>query len=59
MFQALVFWGLNATESSLATKYFGGHSDLLCGILIVKTAEEREEVSFLSNGFKPLRDNRV
>ncbi|KAF8447887.1 Cys/Met metabolism PLP-dependent enzyme-domain-containing protein [Boletus edulis BED1] len=26
------------------TKYFGGHSDLLCGILIVKTAEEREEL---------------
>ncbi|KAG8217580.1 Cys/Met metabolism PLP-dependent enzyme-domain-containing protein [Butyriboletus roseoflavus] len=26
------------------TKYFGGHSDLLCGILIVKTAEEREQL---------------
>ncbi|KAF8559646.1 cystathionine gamma-synthase [Imleria badia] len=26
------------------TKYFGGHSDLLCGILIVKTAEEREKL---------------
>ncbi|KIL00907.1 hypothetical protein PAXRUDRAFT_821101 [Paxillus rubicundulus Ve08.2h10] len=26
------------------TKYFGGHSDLLCGILIVKTPEEREEL---------------
>ncbi|KAG6335202.1 hypothetical protein ID866_3873 [Astraeus odoratus] len=26
------------------TKYFGGHSDLLCGILVVKTAEEREKL---------------
>jgi len=26
------------------TKYFGGHSDLLCGILIVKTVEEREQL---------------
>ncbi|KIJ69056.1 hypothetical protein HYDPIDRAFT_105627 [Hydnomerulius pinastri MD-312] len=26
------------------TKYFGGHSDLLCGIIIVKSAEEREEL---------------
>ncbi|KIM65351.1 hypothetical protein SCLCIDRAFT_1212521 [Scleroderma citrinum Foug A] len=26
------------------TKYFGGHSDLLCGILIVQTAEEREQL---------------
>jgi cystathionine beta-lyase/cystathionine gamma-synthase len=26
------------------TKYFGGHSDLLCGILIVKTAEERNQL---------------
>ncbi|KAI6099918.1 cystathionine gamma-synthase [Pisolithus croceorrhizus] len=26
------------------TKYFGGHSDLLCGILIVRTAEERKQM---------------
>ncbi|KAH7889549.1 cystathionine gamma-synthase [Phlebopus sp. FC_14] len=26
------------------TKYFGGHSDLLCGILVVQTAEEKEEL---------------
>ncbi|KAF9227840.1 cystathionine gamma-synthase [Gyrodon lividus] len=26
------------------TKYFGGHSDLLCGILIVKTTKERQEL---------------
>ncbi|KAF9233598.1 Cys/Met metabolism PLP-dependent enzyme-domain-containing protein [Melanogaster broomeanus] len=26
------------------TKYFGGHSDLLCGIVIVKTTEERQEL---------------
>ncbi|KAF8913808.1 cystathionine gamma-synthase [Gymnopilus junonius] len=32
---------LNPTgESRIATKYFGGHSDLLSGILIVKTREE-------------------
>lgn len=28
----------------LATKYFGGHSDLLCGVLVVKTKEEWKEV---------------
>ncbi|KAG6902307.1 hypothetical protein C0995_001917 [Termitomyces sp. Mi166 len=27
-------------KGSVGTKYFGGHSDLLCGILVVKTLEE-------------------
>ncbi|KAL1745688.1 Cys/Met metabolism PLP-dependent enzyme-domain-containing protein [Schizophyllum fasciatum] len=27
-----------------ATKYFGGHSDLLCGMLVVKTQEEWEKL---------------
>ena len=27
------------------TKYFGGHSDLLCGVLILKTQQEWEKVS--------------
>ena len=49
---------LKATKLSSGTKYFGGHSDLLCGILIVKTAEEREEVSFSLNAFDPLFDSR-
>ena len=30
--------------STLGTKYFGGHSDLLCGILVVKTIEEWKTV---------------
>lgn len=28
----------------LGTKYFGGHSDLLCGVLVVKTREEWDTV---------------
>ncbi|KAH7921073.1 cystathionine gamma-synthase [Leucogyrophana mollusca] len=36
-------WGADCVFHS-GTKYFGGHSDLLCGILVVKTAEEREEL---------------
>ena len=31
-----------------ATKYFGGHSDLLCGILVVKTIESWRQVCFLN-----------
>lgn len=27
------------------TKYFGGHSDLLCGVLVVKTIDEWAKVS--------------
>lgn len=27
-------------EGGVGTKYFGGHSDLLCGVLVVKTLEE-------------------
>ena len=27
-----------------ATKYFGGHSDLLAGVLVVRTAAERDEL---------------
>lgn len=49
---------LKVTKLFSGTKYFGGHSDLLCGVLIIKTAEEREEVSFSSNAFKPVLDNR-
>ena len=30
------------------TKYFGGHSDLLCGILVVKTREEWLTVCYFS-----------
>lgn len=26
------------------TKYFGGHSDLLCGVLVVKSSEEWAKV---------------
>ena len=37
------------------TKYFGGHSDLLCGVLVVKTREEWVEVC----RFCPLRDRKV
>ena len=42
-------WNLNATQSvesgTLAgTKYFGGHSDLLCGVLVVKSFEEWSKV---------------
>lgn len=32
-------WGADMVLHS-GTKYFGGHSDLLCGVLIVKTEEE-------------------
>ncbi|KAK2466138.1 hypothetical protein APHAL10511_001780 [Amanita phalloides] len=32
-------WGADCVLHS-GSKYFGGHSDLLCGILVVKTAEE-------------------
>ena len=31
-----------------ATKYFGGHSDLLAGILVVKTQEIWNQVSILT-----------
>lgn len=29
------------------TKYFGGHSDLLCGVLVVGTEDHWKEVSLL------------
>lgn len=29
------------------TKYFGGHSDLLCGVIVVKTIEEWGKVRLL------------
>ncbi|KAF7790899.1 hypothetical protein EIP86_001857 [Pleurotus ostreatoroseus] len=32
-------WGADIVMHS-GTKYFGGHSDLLCGVLVVKTKEE-------------------
>ncbi|EMD40651.1 hypothetical protein CERSUDRAFT_111233 [Gelatoporia subvermispora B] len=32
-------WGADVVMHS-GTKYFGGHSDLLCGVLVVKTQEE-------------------
>lgn len=32
-------WGADCVMHS-GTKYFGGHSDLLCGVLVVKTADE-------------------
>lgn len=31
----------------IGTKYFGGHSDLLCGILVVKSIDQWKEVSLL------------
>lgn len=34
------------TGVNTGTKYFGGHSDLLCGVLVVKTIEEWKEVKF-------------
>ncbi|KZT24433.1 cystathionine gamma-synthase [Neolentinus lepideus HHB14362 ss-1] len=36
-------WGADCVMHS-GTKYFGGHSDLLCGVLVVKTAEEWEKL---------------
>jgi cystathionine gamma-synthase len=36
-------WGADCIMHS-ATKYFGGHSDLLAGVLIVKTKEEWKTV---------------
>ncbi|OAX41995.1 PLP-dependent transferase [Rhizopogon vinicolor AM-OR11-026] len=36
-------WGADCVFHS-GTKYFGGHSDLLCGIVIVRTEAEREEL---------------
>jgi hypothetical protein len=35
------------THPSTATKYFGGHSDLLSGILVVKTKEHWDTVSII------------
>jgi O-acetylhomoserine/O-acetylserine sulfhydrylase-like pyridoxal-dependent enzyme len=32
---------------NIGTKYFGGHSDLLAGILVVKTLETWDQVSTL------------
>jgi O-acetylhomoserine/O-acetylserine sulfhydrylase-like pyridoxal-dependent enzyme len=34
-----------ATESTVASKYLGGHSDLLAGVLVVKTLEDVKSVS--------------
>ncbi|KAG1855491.1 cystathionine gamma-synthase [Suillus tomentosus] len=36
-------WGADCIFHS-GTKYFGGHSDLLCGIIIVKTEAERTQL---------------
>ena len=36
-------WGADMVMHS-GTKYFGGHSDLLCGVLVVKTMEKWKEV---------------
>ena len=32
------------SQKILATKYLGGHSDLLAGVLVVKTVEEWKQV---------------
>lgn len=37
-------WGTDCILHS-GTKYFGGHSDLLCGVLVVKTEDEWKQVS--------------
>jgi len=34
----------HSSSSTSGTKYFGGHSDLLSGILVVKTIEEWKTV---------------
>jgi cystathionine beta-lyase/cystathionine gamma-synthase len=36
--------------SVIATKYFGGHSDLLSGVLVVRTKEEWDIVRLLIGG---------
>jgi cystathionine gamma-synthase len=36
-------WGADIIMHS-GTKYFGGHSDLLCGVLVAKTAEEWKQL---------------
>jgi cystathionine gamma-synthase len=36
-------WGADCVMHS-GTKYFGGHSDLLCGVLAVKTKDEWNQV---------------
>ncbi|PSS37311.1 hypothetical protein PHLCEN_2v788 [Hermanssonia centrifuga] len=45
-------WGADVILHS-GTKYFGGHSDLLCGVLVVKTLDEWKELwgqrTFLGN----------
>ncbi|KAI5123419.1 hypothetical protein M0805_006124 [Coniferiporia weirii] len=45
-------WGADCVMHS-GTKYFGGHSDLLCGILVVKTVDEWKKLwgdrTFLGN----------
>lgn len=35
---------LHLTDTNQGTKYFGGHSDLLCGVLVVKTRGEWDQV---------------
>jgi cystathionine gamma-synthase len=35
------------TESSIGSKYFGGHSDLLSGVLVLKTLDEWKKVNWL------------
>ncbi|KAH8118390.1 cystathionine gamma-synthase [Phellopilus nigrolimitatus] len=36
-------WGADCVMHS-GTKYFGGHSDLLCGVLVVKTVDEWKQL---------------
>ncbi|KIL70153.1 hypothetical protein M378DRAFT_20638 [Amanita muscaria Koide BX008] len=38
-------WGADCIMHS-GTKYFGGHSDLLCGVLVVKSPEEWNELHY-------------
>lgn len=38
-------WGADIILHS-GTKYFGGHSDLLCGVLVVKTEEEWNQLHY-------------
>jgi cystathionine gamma-synthase len=45
--QILFAWATN-TYKGKGSKYLGGHSDLLCGVLVVKTSEEWNEVRRLS-----------
>lgn len=48
-------WGADYIVHS-GSKYFGGHSDLLCGVIVVKTEDEWKQVNHHASPYPHFSD---